>query len=85
MLQAVPTLLLQCDQDGASTKAIPGGAVVPHLKILCQSLGEHQRGQDTMVTADCLHRVTPGRTRGQAHVSKGPDLCRGTRRDTRGC
>lgn len=70
------TLLLQCDQSGAGAEAVPSGAVVAQLEILCQSLWQHQGGQDAMVADHCLHWVTAGGTRRQAHVSKGPHLSR---------
>lgn len=81
---SVCTLLLQCDQGGAGAEAVPGGAVVAQLEILCQSLRQHQSRQDSVVAGYRLHGVTAGRARGQTHVSKGPHLWRGARAQTTG-
>lgn len=52
---SVCTLLLQDDQGGAGAEAVPSGAVVAQLEILCQSLRQHQRRQDSMVAGYRLH------------------------------
>ncbi|KFO84542.1 hypothetical protein N320_02430, partial [Buceros rhinoceros silvestris] len=53
-------MLFEPDDLGVRAEAVPGGAVVNGLEIGPDDVADGQRGDDTLVRADRLHRVAPG-------------------------
>lgn len=54
-----PTLLFESDDLRVGAEAVPGGAVVDGLEVRSHNVADGQRGDDTLLGADCLHRVAP--------------------------
>ncbi|KFO14131.1 hypothetical protein N312_13785, partial [Balearica regulorum gibbericeps] len=71
---AMPTLLFEPDDLCVRAKAVPSSAVVNGLEISPDDVADGQRGDNTLVRADRLHRVAPGGPRFQDVLLPGPSL-----------
>ncbi|KFP81727.1 hypothetical protein N311_02161, partial [Apaloderma vittatum] len=72
--RAMPTLFFEPDDLRVGAKAVPSGAVVNGLEIGPHDIADGQRGDNPLVRADRLHRVTPGGARFQDVLLPGPSL-----------
>ncbi|KFP64301.1 hypothetical protein N322_01613, partial [Cariama cristata] len=71
---AVPTLLFEPDDLRVGAEAVPGGTVVNGLEIGPDNVADGQRGDDTLIRADRLHRIASGGPRLQDVLLPGPSL-----------
>ncbi|KFZ57912.1 hypothetical protein N321_02172, partial [Antrostomus carolinensis] len=71
---ALPTLFFEPNDLRVGAKAVPSGAVVNGLEISSDDVADGQCGDNTLVRADRLHRVTPGGPRLQDILLPGPSL-----------